>query len=255
MDSARRKSSTTSQHRGSLTEHFYSRRTSSTRHNSLIPNVQRRASLQTYDKQFSVYDPKFLISLLKDKQLKETFFVYAAKKFSEEIVSFVADYLEIEELAVHYLLEKTGEMKGFLESKVVLLFEAYFGEGAVNELNIEDSLRTPIYTMKPALLTTLDFSEIILQLRPVFLHISELIQSNCLIPFQTEMTLMKELIVTSKKVYQKRVVIVGGGYTGIMAAQYLDTLDEFQVILIDRKSVFEHLPGLVKGTLLLYIFS
>ncbi|KAI7872825.1 hypothetical protein BDF14DRAFT_1960819 [Spinellus fusiger] len=46
--------------------------------------------------------------------------------------------------------------------------------------------------------------------------------------------------------YQKKVVIVGGGFTGFTVASILDHMPRFHVTLIDTKDSFEYSPGIIK---------
>ncbi|KAI7888571.1 uncharacterized protein EV154DRAFT_425564 [Mucor mucedo] len=46
--------------------------------------------------------------------------------------------------------------------------------------------------------------------------------------------------------YQKRVVIIGGGFTGFTVASILDPMPRFHVTLIDTKDSFEYTPGMIK---------
>ncbi|KAI8992508.1 hypothetical protein BDB01DRAFT_717517 [Pilobolus umbonatus] len=50
---------------------------------------------------------------------------------------------------------------------------------------------------------------------------------------------------TSQK-YQKKVVVIGGGFTGFTAASILDPMPRFHVTLIDTKDSFEYTPGMIK---------
>ncbi|KAF7728505.1 hypothetical protein EC973_006058 [Apophysomyces ossiformis] len=46
--------------------------------------------------------------------------------------------------------------------------------------------------------------------------------------------------------YQKKVVIIGGGFTGFTVASILDPMPRFHVTLIDTKDSFEYSPGMIK---------
>ncbi|KAI9485713.1 MAG: hypothetical protein EXX96DRAFT_546179 [Benjaminiella poitrasii] len=46
--------------------------------------------------------------------------------------------------------------------------------------------------------------------------------------------------------YQKKVVIIGGGFTGFTVASILDSMPRFHVTLIDAKDSFEYTPGMIK---------
>ncbi|KAI7902737.1 uncharacterized protein BX663DRAFT_510308 [Cokeromyces recurvatus] len=46
--------------------------------------------------------------------------------------------------------------------------------------------------------------------------------------------------------YQKKVVVIGGGFTGFTVASTLDPMPRFHVTLIDAKDSFEYTPGMVK---------
>ncbi|KAG2175180.1 hypothetical protein INT44_007668, partial [Umbelopsis vinacea] len=46
---------------------------------------------------------------------------------------------------------------------------------------------------------------------------------------------------------RKRVVIVGGGFTGCTVASILDPMSRFEVVLIDNKDSFEYTPSLIRN--------
>ncbi|KAL0143998.1 hypothetical protein V8B55DRAFT_1482594 [Mucor lusitanicus] len=46
--------------------------------------------------------------------------------------------------------------------------------------------------------------------------------------------------------HQKKVVIIGGGFTGFTVASILDPMPRFHVTLIDTKDSFEYTPGMIK---------
>lgn len=46
--------------------------------------------------------------------------------------------------------------------------------------------------------------------------------------------------------YKKRVVVIGGGFTGFTIASILDPMPRFHVTLVDTKDSFEYTPGMIK---------
>ncbi|KAI8639862.1 hypothetical protein BD408DRAFT_391541 [Parasitella parasitica] len=46
--------------------------------------------------------------------------------------------------------------------------------------------------------------------------------------------------------HQKKVVIIGGGFTGFTVASILDPMPRFHVTLVDTKDSFEYTPGMIK---------
>ncbi|KAG0177049.1 hypothetical protein DFQ29_005308 [Apophysomyces sp. BC1021] len=130
-----------------------------------------------------------------------------------------------------------------LESMLHRIYKTFIANGAPLELNVttQDQVRHEIQSLQWVILSR---TEAVMILKETETQVLEMLKSKL-----TEFTQTKDLpidAISNPQKMQKRVVIIGGGFTGFTVASILDPMPLFHVTLIDTKDSFEYTPGIVK---------
>jgi NADPH-dependent 2,4-dienoyl-CoA reductase/sulfur reductase-like enzyme len=180
-------------------------------------------------------ETKTIDEIFEDEDLAEQFHVFCGKQFNEENVYFIIEYKNIAKD-----IKQDKSVKLLLED----LYDRYLSQGSSYELNIpakmkEDFLKSWSDHSKSDNSndkTLFDF------FGPIYEHIEHLLKTSMLKPFFTEAHLAAAKITEESLKSRKRVIVVGGGFAGVQTAKLLDNIPHFQVVLIDKRSVFECTP-------------
>ncbi|KAI8087908.1 uncharacterized protein B0P05DRAFT_530617 [Gilbertella persicaria] len=132
-----------------------------------------------------------------------------------------------------------------IEAIVNRIWKTFLAKGAPLELNVQskESIEEYIQSHKWGFL---DKDEVIDHLKEIEAEVKL---------FLTEKTIEFDKLYRPERVifydsnfnkYKKRVVVIGGGFTGFTVASILDPMPRFHVTLIDTKDSFEYTPGMIK---------
>eukprot|EP00121_Abeoforma_whisleri_P001680 Awhi_evm1s1499 len=193
---------------------------------------------------------KTVEDILQDPHNLTTFHTFCTLIYSEENVTFMKDWSAIKGKMERRKLEVGGSNSLFL-SELFLFLEAYFSPKSAYVLNISEALKYEARELQSQIASDtsaeIPYEEIDSLLEQVYGHILELTSKNCIGPYNKYLQGLREKIEYVASTGKTRVVIVGGGFLGSVAAALIDRLPEqFHVVLIEKKSCFEHTPAMVR---------
>ncbi|KAI8080897.1 hypothetical protein BDF21DRAFT_361696 [Thamnidium elegans] len=132
-----------------------------------------------------------------------------------------------------------------IESIVHRIWKTFLALGAPLELNVKNKESVVYYieSHKYAIFSKVQalniFKDIEIEVK-IFLN-EKIVEFD-----KTYKTLNRVFHEPTCSKHQKKVVIVGGGFTGFTVASILDPMPRFHVTLIDTKDSFEYTPGMIK---------
>ncbi|KAI9019401.1 hypothetical protein CLU79DRAFT_758665 [Phycomyces nitens] len=134
-----------------------------------------------------------------------------------------------------------------VETTLHRIYKTFIACGSPLELNVttQAKVKSKIDSMQWAILSRKEAVAILAETEDQVLttlnaKLAEYIETSKTSPVDTS------LCVSMPQKLQKKVVIVGGGFTGFTVGSILDPMHLFHVTLIDTKDSFEYTPGIVK---------
>ncbi|RCH85822.1 hypothetical protein CU097_005785 [Rhizopus azygosporus] len=176
--------------------------------------------------------------VLKDPTLLHSFEYYLKKNWSQEYLLFIE--------AVNQLRHESNRPKD-IEDTLFRIYHNFIEPGSPMELNVstKQEVKEKLNSLQWAVITRDDAVDVLNNteqevLASLHVKFSEFLGTSLAASSSLQSKLYKE---PTKD--QKRVVIIGGGFTGFTVASILDPMSRFHVTLIDAKDSFEYTPGIV----------
>ncbi|KAI9485875.1 MAG: hypothetical protein EXX96DRAFT_546841 [Benjaminiella poitrasii] len=178
--------------------------------------------------------------ILTDSILLHSFELYLTHDWSHENLLFIE--------AVNQLRHDTNNTSKDIEDMFFRIYNTFIAVGAPFEINIksQEQIEQKIRTTQWIIITRNEALEILKDAEEEVLAIlGNKLEDFLRTSFAT--TSSKQSKVHSEPIssLQRRVVIIGGGFTGFTVASILDPMPLFHVTLIDTKDSFEYTPHIV----------
>eukprot|EP00160_Parvularia_atlantis_P006187 Unigene1537_Nuclearia_a/m.4782 Unigene1537_Nuclearia_a/g.4782 ORF Unigene1537_Nuclearia_a/g.4782 Unigene1537_Nuclearia_a/m.4782 type:complete len:602 (-) Unigene1537_Nuclearia_a:107-1912(-) len=176
------------------------------------------------EEQFS--SVQLLTELFQHEAQRSALRAFAANDFAEENVAFVEEVLEMKQL-------NDGP-------RVRDLYAEYIRNGSPLQVNIEGNTRAEI--TRRIVDDKYNGTDVFdAALREILL----LLATNTFPKFRAEINKRAQIVSQSLPSGVRRVVILGGGFTGSWVAHVLAAMPRFAVTLVDSKTYFEYTPGMI----------
>ncbi|KAI9247339.1 hypothetical protein BY458DRAFT_590840 [Sporodiniella umbellata] len=176
--------------------------------------------------------------VLRDPTLLHSFENYLSESSSQNYLLFVE--------AMNQLRHKSRQSKD-IEDTMLRIYRNFIEERSPMELKVstKEEVQDNIRSLQWAIVSLEDAISV---LRDTEKEVLNYLEAKFLNFLNTPLAISSS---EQSKIYknpnenQKRVVIVGGGFTGFTVASILDPMSRFHVTLIDTKDSFEYTPGIV----------
>ncbi|RKP21864.1 hypothetical protein ROZALSC1DRAFT_20174 [Rozella allomycis CSF55] len=176
-------------------------------------------------------DDTSIEEILKNHDLKSLLYQFSVKQLAEENIIFLDEYHQIK----NFIETKDEDLQNDLRIKLNGLFSNFIEDSSQYALNIPDATKTDaLKRWKEQTTKETPLSAIFSILDETYKHVRDLLKTSSILPFAQE---LKQATKNAIKV-----VIIGAGFCGTLVARLLDKYKAFQVVLIDRKPVFESTP-------------